>query len=86
MKPLVTEYISNNTTKALIVSSHYDSNTPHVNAILKQKQIAGSQLLESDIIEHGVILSSTDRTCINNGVINFINANYSKTELNCIGK
>lgn len=87
VKPLVTEYKVTIPQKALIVSSHYDSNTPHVNAILKQKQIAGSQLLESDIIEHGLFLSSTDRTCINNGVIQFLlTANYSKTELNCIGK
>ncbi len=87
VKPIVTEHKVAIPQKALIVSSLYDSNTPHVNAILKQKQITGSHLLESDIVGHGLFLSTSDRKCINNGVAQFLlNANYSKTELNCISK
>ncbi|WGL60624.1 alpha/beta fold hydrolase [Pigmentibacter sp. JX0631] len=83
-KPLLTEHKVTIPQKALLVSSENDANTPHINAKLKQKQIEGSQILESKDVKHGLFLSSSADKCLNNSVTQFLlNASYSNINLNC---
>lgn len=68
--PLVKNHIFEKEQPVLLVSSLFDAITPHSNALLKHKQIAGSKLLQSLESTHGVSVL-VGATCVHEYINQF---------------